>query len=259
MCLCVWVCLKLASCAYLSTKACLRRISARSLTHAQTTEPACTDACIMYYLELPEISPPRIAARAAALSAAARAALVLAMVEGGSKGRGSRGRGASSRGRGRGAEPPPPRPPRREEAPAHNHEPAADADGIVADDEEYLALATSITNMMRDEVAGRDKLLKRVSELESALTAAQHGEKCHPPAWPVRLLRLFRARLLWVAWHSQGRETGSLGAQPLPRLIERTSPCRSMPLTPLLLNYPGGTQGDGGPARAQQRPTSAVA
>ena len=93
----------------------------------------------------------------------------------------------------------------------HNHEPAADADGIVADDEEYLALATSITNMMRDEVAGRDKLLKRVSELESALTAAQRGEKCHPPAWPVRLLRLFRARLLWVAWHSQGRETGSLG------------------------------------------------
>ena len=106
---------------------------------------------------------------------------------------------------------------------------------------------------------GRDKLLKRVSELESALTAAQHGEKCHPPAWPVRLLRLFRARLLWVAWHSQGRETGSLGAQPLPRLIERTYSLPSMPLTPLLLNYPGGTQGDGGPARAQQRPTSAVA
>ena len=208
---------------------------------------------------LPEISPPRIAARAAALSAAARAALVLAMVEGGSKGRGSRGRGASSRGRGRGAEPPPPRPPRREEAPAHNHEPAADADGIVADDEEYLALATSITNMMRDEVAGRDKLLKRVSELESALTAAQHGEKCQPPAWPVRLLRLFWPRPLWMAWHSQGRETGSLGAQPLPRLIERTYSLPSMPLTPLLLNYPGGTQGDGGPARAQQRPTSAVA
>ena len=153
------------------------------------------------------------------------------MVEGGSKGRGSRGRGASSRGRGRGAEPPPPRPPRREEAPAHNHEPAADADGIVADDEEYLALATSITNMMRDEVAGRDKLLKRVSELESALTAAQHGEKCQPPAWPARLLRLFRAHLLWMAWHSQGRETGSLGAQPLPRLIERTYSLPSMPLT----------------------------
>jgi hypothetical protein len=152
----------------------------------------------------------------------ARVALVLAMVEGGSKGRGSRGRGASSRPRGRGAEPPPPRPPRREETPAHNHEPAADADGIVADDEEYLALATSITNMMRDEVACRDKLLKRVSDLESALTAAQHGEKCQPPAWPVRLLRLFRARLLWMAWHSQGRETGSLGAQPLPRLLERT-------------------------------------
>lgn len=108
-------------------------------------------------------------------------ALVLAMVEGGSKGRGSRGRGASSRGRGRGAEPPPPRPPRREETPAHNHEPAADADGIVADDEEYLALATSITNMMRDEVACRDKLLKRVSDLESALTAAQHGEKMPTP------------------------------------------------------------------------------
>ena len=106
------------------------------------------------------------------------------MVDGGSKGRGSRGRGTSSRGRGRGAEPPPPRPPppRREEAPAHNHEPAADADGV-ADDEEYLALAASITHMMRDEVASRDKLTKRVSELEAALTAAQHGETPRPPPW----------------------------------------------------------------------------
>ena len=113
----------------------------------------------------------------------ARPALGLAhMVDGGSKGRGSRGRGTSSRGRGRGAEPPPPRPPppRREEAPAHNHEPAADADGV-ADDEEYLALAASITHMMRDEVASRDKLTKRVSELEAALTAAQHGETPRPP------------------------------------------------------------------------------
>ena len=153
------------------------------------------------------------------------------MVEGGSKGRGSRGRGASSRGRGRGAEPPPPRPPRREEAPAHNHEPAADADGIVADDEEYLALATSITNMMRDEVAGRDKLLKRVSELESALTAAQHGEKCQPPAWPARLLRLFRAHLLWMAWHSQAGDrivgrpaTASIARAHLLLAVDATHP-----------------------------------
>ena len=111
-----------------------------------------------------------------------RARSVGCMVDGGSKGRGSRGRGTSSRGRGRGAEPPPPRPPppRREEAPAHNHEPAAGADNV-ADDEDYLALAASITHMMRDEVASRDKLTKRVSELEAALTAAQHGETPRPP------------------------------------------------------------------------------
>ena len=109
------------------------------------------------------------------------------MVDGGSKGRGSRGRGTSSRGRGRGAEPPPPRPPppRREEAPAHNHEPAAGADNV-ADDEDYLALAASITHMMRDEVASRDKLTKRVSELESALTAAQHAITPPPPPLKAR-------------------------------------------------------------------------
>ena len=150
------------------------------------------------------------------------------MVDGGSKGRGSRGRGTSSRGRGRGAEPPPPRPPppRREEAPAHNHEPAADAD-VVADDEEYLALAASITHMMRDEVASRDKLTKRVSELESALTAAHAWRNASPPigmrVW--LLLRLFRACLTALGGSvlPGAGETGPLGAQPPPRMLERTA------------------------------------
>ena len=180
-----------------------------------------------------------------------RARSVGCMVDGGSKGRGSRGRGTSSRGRGRGAEPPPPRPPppRREEAPAHNHEPAAGADNV-ADDEDYLALAASITHMMRDEVASRDKLTKRVSELESALTAAQHAITPPPP------LRLFRARLAALGGSvlPGAGETGPLGAQPLPRMLERT------PLTPAAFStYPGGTKGDGGPAHAQQRPTGAAA
>ena len=187
------------------------------------------------------------------------------MVDGGSKGRGSRGRGTSSRGRGRGAEPPPPRPPppRREEAPAHNHEPAADADGV-ADDEEYLALAASITHMMRDEVASRDKLTKRVTELESALAAAQHA--ITPPP-PLRQLEFGscassgRAWRLWVARCSQGRERpGRWAPSHLLECSSAPPPKSSMPLTPAaFLTYPGGTQGDGGPAHAQQRPTRAAA
>ena len=160
------------------------------------------------------------------------------MVDGGSKGRGSRGRGTSSRGRGRGAEPPPPRPPppRREEVPAHNHEPAADAD-VVADDEEYLALAASITHMMRDEVASRDKLTKRVSELESALTAAHAWRNARPPPIGMRvwlLLRLFRACLTALGGSvlPGAGETGPLGAQPLPRMLDAPPP-KAMPLTPL--------------------------
>ena len=171
------------------------------------------------------------------------------MTDGGSKGRGNHGRGSSSRGRGRGAEPPPPRapPPRREEAPAHNNEPEADG---VADDEEYLALAASITHMMRDEVASRDKLTKRVSELEQALTAAQHGETPPPLAAPELGASSGRGWRPWMARRSQGWEeplaSHCLGCSRAHHLQSRLRP-----LIPLPLNYPGGTQGDGRPARAQ--------
>ena len=179
---------------------------------AATPQGICLGSCAL--------SGPLISPRGEARSSAATRAQRWCMVDGGSKGRGSRGRGTSSRGRGRGAEPPPPRPPppRREEAPAHNHEPAAGADNV-ADDEDYLALAASITHMMRDEVASRDKLTKRVSELESALTAAQHAITPPPP------LRLFRARLAALGGSvlPGAGETGPLGAQPLSRMLERTA------------------------------------
>ena len=39
--------------------------------------------------------------------------------------------------------------------------------------DDYLELAASITQMMRDEVASRERLTRRVVELEQALTAAR--------------------------------------------------------------------------------------
>ena len=218
---------------------------------AATPQGICLGSC--------GVSGPLISPRGEARSSAATRAQRWCMVDGGSKGRGSRGRGTSSRGRGRGAEPPPPRPPppRREEAPAHNHEPAAGADNV-ADDEDYLALAASITHMMRDEVASRDKLTKRVSELESALTAAQHAITPPPPLESPKFGSCAfsgRAWRLWVARCSQGRERPGRWAPS--HCLECSS---APPLTPAAFStYPGGTQGDGGPAHAQQRPTGAAA
>lgn len=84
-----------------------------------------------------------------------------------------RGRGGPSARGGRGRGEPPfqrrPLPAENAASPALDHN--ADADGDA--DDEYLQLAASITQMMRDEVASREKLSRRVNELESALASAR--------------------------------------------------------------------------------------
>ena len=174
----------------------------------------------------------------------------LGMTDGGAKGRSSRGRGQSSRGggRGRGAEPPPSRRPQQaEEAlPAHNNEPAS-AD---PDDEEYLALAASITHMMRDEVASRDSLTKRVSELEGALTAAQHGHT--PPLVVPELSPYASSGRAWGIGAAGGSYRGrSRHWVPSHFLVSSSGPRRQNrsrrlhSSTAFSFDHTGSTQGDG--------------
>ena len=59
-------------------------------------------------------------------------------------------------------------------APAHADKAHADADASYENGtDEYADLALSITSMMRDEIASRERLTRRVTELEQALNAAK--------------------------------------------------------------------------------------
>ena len=61
-----------------------------------------------------------------------------------------------------------------EAAAAHADKAHADADASHENGtDEYADLANSITSMMRDEVASRERLTRRVAELEQALSSAK--------------------------------------------------------------------------------------